>query len=144
MACKLKKKKKKKNIIKKKVGGGFKFSLKKFGGAEMIVESADISNGYLHIEGGNGDGEKILSSFTSGQAFETSEGEERDPRWGLESSHKEEYTGKAGRFGFSFEYDPSQKAGGLNAEMVFNANGYKEYHRYKTPDQFITFKYKRI
>ena len=100
----------------------------------MIIESEDISPGYLQIQGGNGDGEKILSSFTSGQAFETSEGENRYPRWGLESSHKEEYTGKAGRFNFEFEYDPSEKAGALNGGIEFNKNGYKEYHRYKTPD----------
>jgi len=101
------------------------------GAVEMIVESADISNGHLQITTDQGD--KVLSSFTSGHVFETTESEEKYPVMVLASTRKDEYTGKALQDqGFNFEYDPSPNGtkGISGAGIGFDQNGYYEVHQY--------------
>ncbi len=96
----------------------------------MIIEAADISNGHCQITMEQGD--KVLSSITSGYVKETTEGENRDAVMGLENSRKDYYTGKPeGTPGINFEYDPSPDGTkGLNGGLSFDQSGTYEVHQY--------------
>lgn len=105
-------------------------SIKMVGTGEMIIESADISKGHLQITTDQGD--KLLSSVTSGYVSEKIESENRDPVMGLQDTRKDSYTGAPQLTpGFNFEYDPSPDGTkGLNSGLSFNQVGYYEVHQY--------------
>ena len=79
------------NSTKKKGMSWSNHSIKMVGTGEMIIESADISKGHLQITTDQGD--KLLSSVTSGYVSEKIESENRDPVMGLEDTRKDSYTG---------------------------------------------------
>ncbi len=118
------------NSTRKNDQGVSNHSLKMVAMAEMVIESANISNGHLQITMEQGD--KVLSSLTSGYVSETTDGEHSDAVLGLQDTRKDYYKGKPEQTpAINFEYDPlPDGTKGLNGGLSFDQNGYYEVHQY--------------